>query len=69
MKTHAYRVFVDIWRLSYKYGFQKLNDSQWEDFVNRGNWLYRKYKGTPVGPLFRYLFMAVQNYYEIIGKS
>lgn len=64
MKEKAYKVFVDVWRLAYKYRFQKLNESQWTEFVNDAEMLMNRYKGTEVENLFRLLFQAVQSFYE-----
>ena len=64
MKDMAYKVFVDIWRLACRYHFSRLDDSQWERFTADAKKLMGRYRGTPAGPLFRYLFAAVQKFYE-----
>lgn len=69
MKNIAYKVFVDIWRLTCKYRFQKLDDKEWGNFVSDGYKLFNRYKNTNVEYLFRFLFTAVQSYYEKICKE
>ncbi len=64
MKNLAYKVLVDIWRLTYKYRFQKLDESHWEKFIADGEALMVRYKGTDAESLFRYFFQAVQAFYE-----
>lgn len=64
MKELAYRAFVDVWRLAAKYGFQKLDENQWERFIDDADFLMKRYKGTEVEMLFRKLFLAVQSVYE-----
>lgn len=64
MKELAYKVFVDIWRLTCKYRFQKLNDEQWKCFIADAENLLLRYKDTQAEKLFRCLFMAVQTFYE-----
>lgn len=64
MKEKAYKVFVDVWRLACRYHFQILNESQWIEFVNDAEKLMKRYKGTEVENLFRFLFQAVQSFYE-----
>lgn len=64
MKEKAYKVFVDVWRLVCKYRFQKLNESKWGEFVNDAERLMERYKGTEIENLFRFLFQAVQAFYE-----
>ena len=69
MKDMAHRVFVDVWRLAYKYRFRKLGDDEWESLVNDGEKLFERYKGTNVEYLFRCLFAAVRSFYESMGKQ
>lgn len=64
MKDSAYKVFVDIWRLTCKYRFQRLDDKQWECFIADAEKLYSRYRNTEAETIFRYLFSAVQKYYE-----
>lgn len=64
MKELAYKVFVDVWHLICKYHFQKLDDKQWECFISDAEKLLKRYKDTKAEYLFRYLFMAVQDFYE-----
>ncbi|MEZ3506289.1 MAG: hypothetical protein K1W10_04975 [Lachnospiraceae bacterium] len=64
MKNKAYEVFVDVWRLAYRYQFRKLDDSRWEGFIADAEKLMARYKGTDVETLFRLLFHAVQTFYE-----
>lgn len=69
MKDSVYKVFVDIWRLTYKYRFQKLDDEQWECFLSDAKKLMSRYRNTEAETIFRYLFMAIQTFYEKISKS
>lgn len=71
MKNKIYELIVDIWRLAYKYNFQKLNDDTWQTFVQDGNRLHDKYRqyGKVIELLFRDLFSAVQNFYQRIGEK
>lgn len=66
MKDSAYKVFVDIWRLTCKYRFQKLDDEQWECFIADAEKLLSRYRDTEAEDIFRHLFGAVQMYYEKI---
>ena len=67
-KELAYRVFVDCWRLLKRYGFKRLNESQWEDFIECGNFLLKRYRDTESEFLFRYLFMAISDYFNYLDK-
>lgn len=69
MKEMAYRVFVDVWRLAAKYNFRKLDEEQWERFIDDADYLYNRYKGTQVENLYRELFMVVQSLYERLEKG
>lgn len=64
MKEQAYRVFVDIWRLAYRYQFRKMTGAQWEEFIKQGEAGLVRYRGTSLEHLYRKLFMAVQDFYE-----
>lgn len=64
MRKLAYMVFVDIWRLTCKYQFKKLDDQQWECFIADAEKLLCRYKDTEAESLFKDLFMAVQTFYE-----
>lgn len=64
MKEKAYKVFVDVWRLAYKYRFQRLDEKQWIDFIADAEELMNRYKDTDIENLFRFLFQAVQSFYE-----
>ncbi|RKJ44296.1 hypothetical protein D7X98_12210 [bacterium 1XD8-76] len=68
-KEHAYKVFVDIWRLICKYRFQKLDDTEWGSFVSDGERLLQRYKGTDVEYLYRQLLLAVSAVYEQFEKN
>lgn len=68
MKKIAHELFIDIWRLTYRYDFHKLNDEQWESFIADAEALQSKYKNTQAESLFRYLFIAVNAYYESLNK-
>lgn len=65
----AYRVFVDVWRLACRYRFQKLENDEWESLISDGNKLFDRYKDTYAECLFRYLFQAIQSFYESVGKE
>ncbi|MBQ6695592.1 MAG: hypothetical protein IJN16_02710 [Lachnospiraceae bacterium] len=69
MKEIAYRVFVDIWRLTCKYGFRKLEEEQWERFIDDADYLYKRYKGTKAEGLYRQLLLVVTSFYEELGKG
>lgn len=69
MKELAYRAFVDAWRLAAKYGIQKLDENQWERFIDDANFLMKRYKGTEVEELFRKLFFVVQGEYEKLERK
>lgn len=66
MKNKAYEVFVDVWRLAYKYQFRKLDESRWEEFITDAEKLLARYKCTDVEILFWLLFRAIQSFYEKI---
>ena len=68
-KEHAYKVFVDIWRLACKYRFQKLDEEQWISFVTDGETLLKRYEGTDVEHLYRQLLLAVSAVYEKLEKD
>lgn len=71
MKDSIYRVVVDVWRLAVKYGFRKMEDSEWKDFVSVGQELVIKYRaeGKEMEWLCRDLFSAFQSFYERIDKG
>jgi hypothetical protein len=68
MRNLAYKVFVDTYRLAYKYRFHKLNDNQWKSMISDADKLFKRYKNTDAEYLFRYLFSAVQSFYERVSK-
>lgn len=68
MKELAYKVFTDAWRLAAKYGFQKLDENQWERFIDDADFLMKRYKGTEAEELFRKLLFVVQGEYEKLEK-
>ena len=69
MRQYAYMVFVDLYRLAYKYHFRKLDDEQWENMISDAGRLFKRYQGTEVEYLFRHLFSAVQSFYESLGRD
>ena len=69
MREIIYRVFVDAWRLAAKYNFQKLDDEQWERFIDDAEYLLRRYKGTKGEAVYRGLLMVVQELYEALAKD
>ena len=70
MKEEIYKIIVDIWRLTCRYQFRKLSDSDWEQFTADGRKLMRRYRGdgNPVEILCRNLFQCVQAFYEQLCK-
>ncbi|GFI47779.1 hypothetical protein IMSAGC019_03105 [Lachnospiraceae bacterium] len=69
MRKLAYEIFVDVYRLAYKYRFQKLDIAGWGNFITDGEKLMGRYWGTAAESLFRNLFAAVQNFYEKLGQG
>lgn len=61
-----YNIHHDMWMLTEKYGYKKLTDAQWEQFVAEGYALQEKYRkvGRDMELMFRDAFRAVQQYYE-----
>lgn len=59
-------MIIDIWNLAKKFGFGKLTDNQWEEFIDLGNEFRNKFKnnGQNIDLLCRGFFLALQNYYE-----
>lgn len=64
-RTVIYNLQRDMWRLTEKYGYEKLTDEQWEMFVGDGYALQAKYRkvNRNVELLMRDMFRAVQEYY------
>lgn len=71
MKERIYELVVDVWRLAAAYGFRKMGDSEWEEFICRGNRLVLKYcaKGDLLERLCRDLLAAFQDFYQRKGKE
>ena len=65
-KKIIYEMIIDIWNLAKKFGFGKLTDNQWEEFIDLGNEFRNKFKnnGQNIDLLCRGFFLALQNYYE-----
>lgn len=67
IKKEDYRkVFCDIWNLMEDCGYEKLNDSEWEKFVNETTQLSHSYreKGEDIDLFFRDLTSGLEQYYE-----
>ncbi len=64
-RTVIYNLQRDMWRLTEKYGYEKLTDEQWERFVGDGYALQAKYRKVNWNAelLMRDMFRAVQEYY------
>ena len=64
-RTVIYNLQRDMWRLTEKYGYEKLTDEQWERFVGDGYALQAKYRKVSRNAelLMRDMFRAVQEYY------
>ncbi|MGN1332070.1 MAG: hypothetical protein ACI4V0_04815 [Lachnospiraceae bacterium] len=69
MREIVYRVFVDVWRLTAKYGLQKLDEEQWDRFIDDADYLYKRYKGTQGEWLYRNLLLVVESFYEGLAKK
>lgn len=65
-RTVIYNLQRDMWRLTEKYGYEKLTDEQWEKFVEDGYALQAKYRkvNRSIELLMRDMFRAVQEYYS-----
>lgn len=66
MKDKVYRVVVDTWRLALKYNFQKMGDSDWEDFITNAQRLVLRYRaeGAAMERLCRDILDVIQMFYE-----
>lgn len=64
MREIIYRVFVDVWRLTAKYNLKKLDEEQWDRFIDDADYLYKRYKGTQGEWLYRNLLLVVESFYE-----
>lgn len=71
MKNRIYMAVVDIWRLAARYGFRKMGDSEWEEFICRAQELVIRYRagGAAVERLCRDLLNAFQRFYEQVEKK
>lgn len=71
MKQIIYMAVVDTWRLAAGFGFRRLGDGEWEDFIRSGQKLATRYRshGQAVERLCRDLFAAFQEYYRQKGKD
>ncbi len=71
MKDSVYRLVVDIWRLAAKFGFRKMGDDEWEDFVRSGQKLVIRYhsQGDAMEKLCRDMLNAIQRFYERKGTD
>ena len=70
-RTVIYNIYRDIWKLTEKYGYEKLADEQWERLCDDGFALQAKYRkeGRSMELLFRDEFGAVQSYYERLKEG
>lgn len=66
MKDNVYMLVVDIWRLAAKFGFCRMGDSEWEEFVRSGQKLVIRYRsqGDAIERLCRDMLNAVQDFYK-----
>ena len=64
-RTAIYNLQHDMWKLTERYGYEKLTDEQWERFVGDGYALQAKYRKVNWNAelLMRDMFRAVQEYY------
>lgn len=74
MKDMVYRIVVDTWRLAAKYGFQRLDDRAWEEFIRDEQKLAGRHRveGCAAERLCRDLFYAFSSFYESlndVGRS
>lgn len=69
-KKLVYEVITSIWEMFKKYGFEKLNDEQWENLIEDAEIKRKEFmeKGESIDMLFRDMFWCVGNYYEGKGK-
>jgi hypothetical protein len=69
MKDRVYRVVVDTWRLAAKYGFRKMGDSDWKDFIENGKKLVIKYRAenAALEKLCRDILDAFQTFFKGSG--
>lgn len=65
-RTAIYNLQHDMWKLTERYGYEKLTDEQWERFVADGYVLQAKYRkvNRSIELLMRDMFRAVQEYYS-----
>mgnify|MGYP005783484623 CR=1 FL=1 len=65
-RTAIYNLQHDMWKLTERYGNEKLTDEQWERFVADGYALQAKYRkvNRSIELLMRDMFRAVQEYYS-----
>lgn len=61
-----YEAITDIWGLWKKYGNGRLNDVQWEAFLNDGQQIQKKHAAVDdqTDQFFRDMFVALRKYYE-----
>lgn len=66
MKDRIYKIVVDTWRLAVKYGFRKMENTEWESFISEGQKLIIRYRaeGEAIERLCRDLLDAFQRFYE-----
>ena len=66
MKDSVYRIVVDMWRLAARYGFRRMRDGEWEEFINGGDDLVMRYrkKGAAMERLCRDMLSAFQEFYQ-----
>lgn len=66
MKCRVYKVVVDSWRLAAKYGFRRMGDGDWQDFIKDGQNLILRYRaeGYEMERLCRDLLDAFQQFYK-----
>lgn len=62
----VYEIITEVWKIAKKYKCEQLNNDEWQNFVDDGYALRKKYacKGKEIDLLVVELFMAILNYYE-----
>ena len=69
-KKLVYEVIISIWEMFKKYGFEKMSDAQWENFIEDAEIKRKEFKekGELIELLYRDMFLCIENYYEEKGK-
>lgn len=69
-KKIVYQIIIDLWNLAKEFNFEKLSETEWEIFTEKGMKLRKKFLtyGTDIDLLFRGIFNTLQEYYERKNK-